>query len=74
MAEPVPIRERSVEALNKGLNEGEFDIKEALLAQRILQERQRPPATKWPFLIAIIGAAVAASLVTATIVGLLKLT
>ncbi len=72
MAEPVPLRERSAEALIRGLTEGEFDIKEAMLAQRLLQERQRLRRTRWSLPLAIIGAALAASLVTATVLGLLR--
>ena len=73
MAEPVPLGERSVEALTRGLTEGEFDVREAFLARRILQERQqRRRRARWPLLIAVIGAALAASLVTATVIGLLR--
>lgn len=69
MAEPVPIKQRSVEALNRGLVEGEFNIKDALLAQRLIQQRQRPPMARWSLALALICAALAAGLITATIVG-----
>ena len=68
MAEPVPLRERSVEALNRGLIEGEFNIKDALLAQRLIQQRR--PMARWSLPMALICAALAAGLMTATIVGL----
>ncbi len=69
MAEPVPIRQRSVEALNRGLVEGEFNIKDALLAQRLIQQRQHRPVARWSLALALICAALAAGLITATIVG-----
>ena len=70
MAEPVPLTERSVEALNRGLVEGEFNIKDALLAQRLIQQRQRRPMARWSLPMALICAALAAGLMTATIIGL----
>ncbi|MHA1570609.1 MAG: hypothetical protein ACTSWM_02210 [Alphaproteobacteria bacterium] len=70
MAEPVPLRERSLESLNRGLVDGEFNIKDALLAQRIIQQQRRRPMARWSLPIALICAALAAGLMTATIIGL----
>lgn len=75
MAEPAPLKERSAEDLTRGLTEGEFNIREAFLARRILQERQRQQrrrGARWSLLVALIGAAFAASLITATVIGLLR--